>query len=117
MNIKELEKKLNLKIPMEAQKDLKKAINFYKKFHWGDEFKNIEKVEIKLPKAFFGLGHLIGIIYMTHKAKEEDFYIHVFKPPFPILIGGECEKEILGNKNILLGLGGFFEIKEEGIIH
>jgi|Deesub1362A_J573_1020465.scaffolds.fasta_scaffold00006_251 hypothetical protein len=104
-----LERKLNMEIPEIAKRDLKKAIEFYRKFHWGEEFKNITKVNIEIPKVMTNLGHLIALVYLSPKAGKKDYFIHVFKPPFPILAGSK-------DPDRLWILGGFFKIEEEGII-
>ncbi len=109
MNLREIERKLNMIIPEEAKKDLKTALRFYRKFHWGDEFKEIKEFNIKIPKVVFTLYHLVAFIGITQKGGEEDFYIHVFKPPFPILAGSK-------NPDRLWILGGNYRIEEEGVI-
>ncbi len=114
-DIKSIEERLNVEIPEEIRKDLKKAIEFYKKFHWGKEIDKIQKIDIEIPKIMTALGHVIGIIYLSEKPDKE-LFIHAFKPPFPILAFFES-KEVLGNKNYLMILGGNFKIRKEGIIH
>jgi hypothetical protein len=110
MQLQELEQKLNIEIPEEVKKDLKKAIEFYKKFHWGEEIKEIQKIKIEVPKTIISLGHLVGLIYLSSKEGKKDLYVHIFKPPFPIL-GASKEK-----KDNLWILGGFYKIEKEGII-
>jgi len=109
MRLSDLEEKLGMEIPELAKKDIKKAIEFYRKFHWGKEFEKITKIEIEVPKTLIGLGHLIAVIYLSPKGESEDFYIHVFKPPFPVLAGSK-------DPDRLWIVGGYYKIEEEGII-
>ncbi|MFH8038915.1 MAG: hypothetical protein QXJ14_02800 [Candidatus Aenigmatarchaeota archaeon] len=110
MRIDDLEKKYGIVIPDDAKEDLHKAIKFYRKFHWGDEFEAIRKIQLDIPKAMFAMGHIIGLIYLAQKKGKEDVYIHVFKPPFPLLLGGKNQRDII------LVIGGNFRVEEEGII-
>ncbi len=109
MRLGDLEKKLNIELPEEVKKDLRKAIDFYKKFHWGEEFKEIKKVDIEIPETMIGLGHLVGVLYISNKGGKNELYIHTFKPPFPILAGSK-------EPDRLWILGGIYKIEKEGII-
>jgi len=110
VDLKKLEKELNVEFPEEIREEIKAALKFYREIHWGEEAKKIKTVEVPdPPKTGVKVGDLIFLGYVTRKGRKENLFVHVFKAPFPILL---TDKE---GRNLYI-TGGAFKIREEGII-
>ena len=108
--IKKIEQLVGMKLPREARKDIRKAIEFYRKFNWREP-ERIEVLRMELDKnlhALYKMGEVIAIIYMSDKDGEPVLYVHVFQPPFPGLYGK--------GENTLIIHGGKFFLDEEGVL-
>ena len=108
--IKKIEQALGMKLPKETRKDIRKAIEFYRKFNW-KEPERIEVLKMELDKdlhALYKMGEVLAVIYMSDKSGEPVLYVHAFQPPFPGLYGK--------GENTLIVHGGKFFIDEEGIM-
>lgn len=106
LDIRKMERILGAEIPEEAKRDLKKAWEFYRKY-WKRDPEKIRPVDLSPPRAVAEMGDLVAVVYVRGK-RTPRAYIHVFKPPFPVLAEG-------GGK--LWILEGGYEVNEKGILH
>ena len=108
--IKKIEQALGMKLPKETRKDIRKAIEFYRKFNWREP-ERIEILRMELDKdihSLYKMGEVLALIYMSDKSGEPTLYVHAFQPPFPGFYGK--------GENTLIIYGGKFFIDEEGIM-
>jgi hypothetical protein len=100
------------KLSPEAQKELLKALKFYKDFHWGIEPDKILKVQYDSEiKPSVMLGYCKAIIYATKKKgdRKTTSYIHSFEKPLPVLACDSSGKQ-------LFFIGGNYKITADGIV-
>ena len=93
-------------------KFIEDSILLYKKFHWGNGPKYLDKIKIKtreIPKVLVKLGELEAVIYKAKKGDKRDKYIHKFKKVKPILT-----TDRKGSR--LYIIGGNYKVDEDGII-
>lgn len=106
-------------LEMLPQDELRKAIKFYKEFHWGipmDKMIAVDKPEV--PNSMVFLGYLRGVLYQTTKKDDgkDTFYFHSFSPdkkdkfPFPILACDASARQ-------LFIVGGRYHIEGRGIVN
>lgn len=105
IDIKAMERILGAEIPPEARRDLEKAWEFYRKF-WRRSPSRALAVDLNPPGALAEMGDLVAVVYVRGKGTPKA-YIHVFKPPFPILAEGNGRLWIVG---------GGYEVDSKGII-
>jgi hypothetical protein len=108
-----------------ANRELAKALDVYRGFHWGKIPKAVLVMpDIQLPKPvkvtgrakpcriFNVLGEMTGIVYRTTKGRDGEpvLYVHSFDEPFPLLATDNKRKQ-------LFILGGGYTIEDRGIVH
>ncbi len=117
----------------ELEKEIAKAITFYREFHWGIESDKANEIkfpilnqsikcphcgnifesdnaEVEVIEPVVEIGKFRGVVYETAKGdmKKPEFFFHSFKMPFPILA-------TTANGKGLFTSMGCFSIKENGI--
>jgi len=101
-----------------AQRELKKAFEFYEKFHWGIPSRRIIEAELEIPTAdargvrhMVALGYLRGLIYQSAKEgeKKDQNYIHALEPVLPLLCTDEDGLR-------LFIVGGDYRVEPRGIV-
>jgi|Deesub1362A_J573_1020465.scaffolds.fasta_scaffold01612_14 hypothetical protein len=110
--IKEIERKLGIILPKEAKRDIKKAIEFYKKFNWGKEITEIQITSREIPNILSKIGDALFLGYMSDKSGKWEPYVHVFQPVFPVIY---VPPEMKNGVNYLI-LKGEFYFEKEGIM-
>ncbi len=102
------------RVPINLERKVDMASDFYQDFHWGNQPKNlIERKISKSPKVGVKLGQLINVTYKTSKGNEgPTYYEHEFGEE-----GGERPDLIadVDNKRLHI-IGGDYNITEAGII-
>lgn len=102
----------------DAQRELRKAFEFYEKFHWGIPSRKIIQTELEIPKAdaqgirhMVALGYLRGLIYQSTKEgeKKDQNYIHALEPALPLLCTDEDGLR-------LFIVGGDYRVEPRGIV-
>ena len=102
----------------DAQEQLKKAFNFYEKFHWGIPSRKVIETELEIPTAgrdgirrMVALGYLRGLIYQSTKEgeKKDQNYIHALEPVLPLLCTDEDGLR-------LFIVGGDYKVEARGIV-
>lgn len=82
----------------DAVRELKKAFEFYEKFHWGIPSRKVIETAYELPtedrdgfRHMVALGYLRGLIYQSTKEgeKKDQNYIHALEPALPLLCTDE----------------------------
>ena len=95
-----------------SEEEINRAIDKYRKFHWGEEPSKTEEYEVPdLPPVVNEHGKLIGVVYQTNKRGDgETVYVHQFDNPHPKLVSNN-------DWNQLYIVGGRYTIAPEGIMH
>ena len=95
--------------------ELQQALKFYTDFHWGFQPDKLYPIEpVVFPPALAMLGYWRAVVYQSAKmgdAKDKSrpvWYVHTFKPPFPILAS-----DPQGNQ--IFVVGGGYQIEPRGI--
>lgn len=92
---------------------LKKAVDAYEGFHWGDEPERIVRKKVsKAPRVGVKLGKLVSVAYETHKGGERAVWEHEFGEE-----GGKRPDLVMDADNKRLHIvGGTYDVRNEGII-
>lgn len=92
---------------------LDRALDFYKKFHWGDEAEKTSTRKVsKRPKVLVKLGKLDAVAYSTHKDGERATWEHEFGEE-----GGKRPDLCMDVDNKRLHIvGGDYDVRPEGIV-
>lgn len=92
---------------------LKRAVDFYSDFHWGDEpDKLVRKKVSRPPKAAVKLGKLVSVAYETHKGGEHATWEHEFGEE-----GGKRPDLVVDVDTKKLHIvGGDYDVRPEGIV-
>ncbi len=102
------------RVPVVTRADrLKKAVESYESFHWGDKpSKFVAKKVSKPPKVGVKLGKLVSVAYETHKNGEHAIWEHEFGEE-----GGKRPDLVMDADNKRLHIvGGSYDVRPEGII-
>jgi hypothetical protein len=89
----------------------KKAVKFYREFHWGRKPKRITRAEVATaPATLVKLGELQNVTYTAKKGKDPIAdYTHDFEVPRPVLAADPETRR-------LHVVGGDYKIEERGIV-
>lgn len=92
---------------------LKKAIEFYKDFHWGDHAEKLVKKDMSpVPTVGVKLGKLDAVVYSTHKNGERATWEHEFGEE-----GGRRPDLVMDVDNKRLHIvGGDYNVEPRGIV-
>lgn len=96
----------------DLEREFKKGIRLYKKFHWGTDIDKILRRKIpRIPGVTVMLGDLPGIPYITQKEGDDEpiMYYHEFETELPLLVTSAAGRG-------LWIVGGKFRTKAEGIV-
>jgi len=92
---------------------LKRAMERYKEFHWGDEADRVVRKKIsKPPRVAVKLGKLVSVAYETHKGGEHATWEHEFGED-----GGKRPDLVMDAASKRLHIvGGSYDVTPDGII-